>query len=71
MHPEYVISAGHCFSNKKFDNPSWDELTVAFGVNDISLIDDPFLNDIAKVIQKKKIKTVHFHEKYFHPEAYR
>ena len=68
LHPEFVISAAHCFVDKKGDlpaNPSWDELEVALGVDDISKLNLTFLP-----IQRKKIKTVHFHANYTYPEVW-
>jgi len=70
VHPEYVITAGHCFADKQGDyppNPPMEELVVAFGVDDVSLIDAVFL---VQVIQKRKIKKVYFHERYQYPQAY-
>ena len=68
LHPEYVITAGHCFVDKEGDypaNPSIDEVIAGFGVDDINKIDLTFLP-----IQKKKIKKVHFHKQYRYPHAY-
>ena len=67
VHPKLVISAAHCFSEDADDNPSWDEITVGFGVDNVALLNAPFLS---KVIQKRKIKNVFIHEKYSFPEAY-
>ena len=64
-----MISAAHCFVDKNGDyppNPSWNELTVALGLSDVSNIN---LSEILP-IQKRKIKTVHFHESYEYPAVY-
>ena len=53
MHPKFVLSAAHCFTS---DDYSW--LTVVFGLDDLSKVDDNLLNNIAKVIQKRKIKIL-------------
>lgn len=65
-----MISAGHCFTDEKYDprpNPTWDELIVGFGIDDIALLDAPFLNG---TVQTRKIKEVYFHKNYSFPEAY-
>ena len=68
VHPEFVISAAHCFTKKDIHNPPWNNITVAFGLDDVSLINAAYL---ALVIQKRKIATVHFHDGYTFPQAYR
>ena len=63
-----IYTAGHCFVDKQGDyppNPKKDEIIAAFGINDIKNINVTFL-----AIQKKKIKTVHFHKDYKYPSAY-
>jgi len=68
IHPEYVITAAHCFIDKNGDhppNPLPDEVLIAFGVNDVKNINATFLP-----IQKRKIREVYFHKNYTYPRAY-
>ena len=69
MHPEYVITAGHCLAKKDTNNPPWDELLFVFGADDLSFL-DPVPVFLKGVIQIRKIKNVMFHKKYQYPEAY-
>jgi secreted trypsin-like serine protease len=64
VHPRYVLSAAHCFMGR-------DRLTVVFGVDNVSHVDDHYWNNVVKVIQKSKIKNIHFHEGYAYPASYR
>ena len=66
IHPELVISAGHCFTEfgpNSLPNPTKDDLEVYFGLDDVSI---KFL----PVTQKRKIKKIHFHQDYDWPAAY-
>ena len=68
IHPEYVITAAHCFVDKNGDhppNPSPDEVLIAFGLDDIKNINATFLQ-----IQKRQIKEVIYHKNYTYPRAY-
>ena len=61
-----MISASHCFTELNTDyqsNPTWDELSIYFGLDNIDLT---FLPSV----QSRKIKTVNFHKDYEFPQAY-
>ena len=64
----FLIISGHCFTDEDPSNPSWDEITVGFGVDNVSRIDDPKLNKFK--IQKRTIDNVYFHDDYKYPRAY-
>ena len=68
VHHLTFLFSGHCFTDEDSNNPRWERITVAFGVDDITEIDDTFLSTFK--IQKRKIKDVLFHSRYNYPRAY-
>ena len=69
--PLYIVTAAHCFDR---DNPvnynlPPDELTLAFGLDDTSLLNDMILLQVLP-IQMRKIKEVYPYQDYQFPRAY-
>ena len=69
MHPEYVITACHCFVKNDSNNPPLDELIIVFGADDLSFL-NPVPVFLRGITQLRRIEKVNFHERYRYPEAY-
>ena len=66
----YVVTAAHCFSENNPDNfaVAPESLTLAFGLDNISVLEDPILPTILK-IQKRTIKKIYPYDTYSFPAA--
>ena len=70
INPRYVITAAHCFDQENPDNfdVSEESLTLAFGLDNITVLENPLWVQILK-IQTRKIKKIHVHDAYSYPAA--
>jgi secreted trypsin-like serine protease len=63
IHPKYVITAAHCFSLSNPDNfnAPIEDMTVAFGLSNVTLIQYP------KLLKRFRVKTRKISKLYNHP----
>ena len=63
IHPKYVITAAHCFSLSNPDNfnAPIEDMTVAFSLSNVTLIQYP------KLLKRFRVKTRKISKLYTHP----
>ena len=66
----YVVTAAHCLDQENPDNQNvpYESLMLAFGLDNITVIENPLWVKILK-IQIRKIKKIHVYESYSYPAA--
>ena len=67
--PTLVLTAGHCHDGKSSKYKPLENLTLAFGIDNLNHLKIPPLIK-AKGIETRKIKRAIHYPKYNHPEAY-